>query len=343
MNTESKTRLIEARTAATDLLRKMETEELPAERYLLQAKRIARLLRDTDAQTWLNLEISGYREGLELSLLGNCLQYAKDAGRISDDGKYYVTSLPRLEAACASDKQRVENASAKPSTGTAENFVAANATAKMFRDQLATLNSVKKTYLENVALYSAMKAAIHSYITDTLIALEFGDVAESIFDELRHDVDTFIRSHSPKSAEKLIAIAERMAEGNSEAFSEALTSCRRLLMTLADSVFPPSETDWTDSSGKKRKIGKENYKNRLIAFIESKILIGSTKSLLESDLEHLCSRLDAVYDKACKGVHADVSAEEARLTIIQAYIFIGEIARTLIVTDQQSSAVDSQG
>lgn len=63
MNTTTKSRLNEARIVATDLLQKMETSDLPIERNLLQAKRLARLLRDTDAQTWLDLEISGYQNG----------------------------------------------------------------------------------------------------------------------------------------------------------------------------------------------------------------------------------------------------------------------------------------
>jgi len=241
--------------------------------------------------------------------------------------KYYLVSLPRLEASCSCDKQRVEGSCIVPTTNTAENYLVAGATNKMLSEQLSVINSIKNIYLENVALFSALKASVHSYVTDTLISIEFGDVAESIFDELRHDVDAFIRVHSPKAAEKLLAIAERMAEGSSESYAEALTSCRRLLMTVADSIFPPSDTEWIDGAGKKRKVGVENYKNRLIAFIESNMASKGTRSLLENELEHLCSRLDSVYDKSCKGVHTDVSGEEARLTIIQAYIFIGEVAK----------------
>jgi len=336
----TQSRLTEARRVATELLQKMETTDLPVERHLLQAKRLARLLRDGDAQTWLDLEIRGYPSGLNFSTLGDCLKYAKAAGRITEDDKYYTSSLPRLEAACASDKHRVENAGVKPSTDTAKDFLVARATIEMFNTQLGILNSVKNSYLENIALLSALKASVHSYVTDTLISIEFGDVAESIFDELRHDVDSFIRTHSPKAAEGLLAIAERMAEGSAESHAEALMSCRRLLMTLADSIFPPSDTDWTDGAGKKRKVGAENYKNRLIAFIETNLSSQSTRSLIENELEHLCSRLDSIYEKTCKGVHAAVSAGEARLTIIQAYIFIGEVARIAKASDQQVAGGD---
>jgi len=341
MNNSKTSKLIEARTVATDLLQKMETSDFPIERNLLQAKRLARLLRDTDAQTWLDLEISGYQDDFNMLSLGNCLQYAKAAGRIDKKSNFYLTSLPRLEAACAADRQRVENLSPKPSTGTAENYVVAGATTQMLRDQIIAFNMVKEVYLKNIALFSSLKAAIHSYVTDTLIAIEFGDFAESIFDELRHDVDTFIRSNSPKSAEKLLAIAERMAEGNAEAHAEALTSCRRLLMAVADSVFPPADTDWVDGSGKNHKVGPDNYKNRLAAFIASRLKSETTHAILKNELEHLCSRLDAIYEKTCKGVHTDVSVEEARLAIIEAYIFIGEIARLRRSTDQQSGPGDA--
>lgn len=149
MDATTKSRLNEARTVAIDLLQKMETSDLPIERHLLQAKRCARLIRDTDAQTWLDLEITGYQNGFHMRTLGNCLKYAQAGGRITKKDKYYLTSLPRLEAACAADRQRVENASAKPSTATAENYLVAAATTKMLQDQIAALNAVKETYLNN--------------------------------------------------------------------------------------------------------------------------------------------------------------------------------------------------
>ena len=324
---KQKSRLWEAREVASQLLDDMETQEHPVERHLMRAKRIARLLRDTDSQTWLDLESRGYPKDFSISKLGNCLKYAKAGGRVTEDSKYYLISLPSLEAECLSDKNRVEKAIPMASSGTAENFLVSAATSKMYEDQIQAINKVKKVYLQNVALYSALKAAVHSYVTDTLISLEFGDIAESIFDTLRQQVDTFIRSRSPKAAEKFLMIAERMAEGNTEACAEALTSCRRLLMTVADSLFPPSDSDWIDGTGKKRKVGIDNYKNRLLAFIESSIKSSTTRALIENDLEHLSKRLDAIYEKSCKGVHSDVTIEEARLTIIQAYIFIGELSR----------------
>ncbi len=170
-----------------------------------------------------------------------------------------------------------------------------------------------------------MKSAIHSYVTDTYLAIELGDVAESIFENAREQVDKFIRSNCPKAAEKILVINERMQDGTDESLSSALTSCRRLLMDVADSVFP-AQKEWKDRQGNVRTVGAEQYKNRLLAYLSDLSTSKGSFALLESELEHLASRLDVVYDKTCKGVHVDVTLEEARLTVIHTYLFLGELA-----------------
>jgi hypothetical protein len=49
----------EARGLVKDLLDSLETRSEPISQCLLKAKRLARLLRDCDAQTWLDLEFKG--------------------------------------------------------------------------------------------------------------------------------------------------------------------------------------------------------------------------------------------------------------------------------------------
>jgi hypothetical protein len=117
-----------------------------------------------------------------------------------------------------------------------------------------------------------------------------------------------------------------MADGSEESRSAALTSCRRLLMDVADSVFPASDAEWVDRKGGKRKVGNEQYKNRLLAYLADLGESEGSYALLESELEHLASRLDIIYEKTCKGVHVDVSKNEANLAVIHTYLFIGEVA-----------------
>ena len=145
-----------------------------------------------------------------------------------------------------------------------KNFLEKSATEALMATQLKQQVQQKKNYASSRAIYSSMKSAIHNYATDTYLAVELGDVAEDIFEGARNLVDTFIRSHCPKTAEKIVAINERMSDGSVESLSAALTSCRRLLMDVANSVFPARDEEWKDRKGRVRKVGIEQYKNRIL-------------------------------------------------------------------------------
>ena len=320
-------RIDESRIVAKELLESLEASQDSIDKILMKAKRLARLMRDSDAQIWLDLETRGYPDEFNLAELGNCKQYAKRGGRITSDGKYYLAGLPKLEAQIKSDKAIIDAFRTSKYSSTAKDYLEAGATSRLIAEQVGLQRTQKETYANNQSLFTSMKSAIHNYATEVYLAIELGDVAQDIFEDAREKVDVFIRVNCPKAAEQLIAINERMQENLPESRSAALTSCRRLLMTVADSIFPPQSEDWKDSKGKMRKVGTEEYKNRLLAFADNRTGSNSSNSILASEIEHLSARLDAVYEKVSKGVHTEVSPDEARLAVIQTYLFIGEIAR----------------
>lgn len=321
-------RIDEARKVSELLLGDLENSTSKIDAILMRAKRLARLMRDSDAQTWLDLETKGYPDNFSFSEIGSCLKYATSGGRINlITSKYYPQSLPTFEANAESDEALLNSLrTAKAPTTKVKDFVEKNATEALMVTQLKLQNQQKNNYANSKSMYSSMKAAIHNYATDTYLAVELGDVAEDIFEGARNLVDAFIRSHCPKAAEKVVAINERMNNGSPESLSSALTSCRRLLMDVADSIFPARDEEWRDRKDRLRKVGVEQYKNRLLAYLAELSDSEGSYSLLESELDHLASRLDLIYEKNCKGVHIDVSLEEARLAVIHTYLFLGEIA-----------------
>ncbi|MGO8738663.1 AbiTii domain-containing protein [Rhodoblastus sp.] len=239
------TRIVEARQVVQLLLDDLEGSVSPIEAVLMRAKRLARLMRDTDAQNWLDLETRGYPDDFSFEELGTCLKYAVSGGRLNvSTSKYYKKSLPSLEAAVNSDTAIITSLRSQSNiTAHVKNYTETGATERVMATKLALLQEQKNNYVENKRILSSMKAAIHSYVTDTYLAIELGDIAEEIFESARNEVDAFVRAHCPKAAEKLIAISERMAEKSSESRTAALTSCRRLLMTVADSLFPPRDNE----------------------------------------------------------------------------------------------------
>ena len=91
-------------------------------------------------------------------------------------------------------------------------------------------------------------------------------------------------------------------------------------------VFPPRAEDYVDRRGTPRKVGGEEYKNRLMAFIESNTPSQSSLDMEAGQMERLAAWLDSVYEKTCKGVHVDVTPTEARLALIHTYMVVADVA-----------------
>jgi hypothetical protein len=317
-----------ARLAAEELLAALETGSEPVTQSLMRAKRLARLLRDQDADSWLNYELRGYPENFNFDSLGTCRRYALEGGRLTQDGKYYPKSLPSFEADCHAAGIALSEAShATSASNKVANFVEAGATQRLVDNARAHALAQRNAYATIQALLASFRSAIHSYASDCSIALALGDAAEDLFAKARESVDAFIRSRAPAAAKQLVSIAERMRDGDPESLSSAMTSCRRLLLSVADAVFPSRDVDYADQNGRKRKVGPEEYKNRLLAYLETSVSERGVVSVVETNLDHLAARLDSIYEKMCKGVHVDVTEGEARLTVINTYLFIAEIAR----------------
>lgn len=206
-----------------------------------------------------------------------------------------------------------------------ENYTVKRATEEFLANRLSQQITARRTYNESHALVVALRAAIHAYATDTYLAIEFGDVAQDIFEQARNDVDKFVRSYCPKAAEQIVAINERMRDKTNELRTAALTTCRRLLLSVADALFP-ARASWQDSKGRARKVGPEDYKNWLLAYLDEKQPSEGSNEVISSGIEHLAARLDAIYSKTSKGVHVDVTEQESRLAVIHTYLFLGEVA-----------------
>jgi len=204
-------RIDEIRKVSESLLDDLESSKLSIDPILMKAKRLARLMRDSDAQTWLDLETKGYPEDFSFSELGSCLKYTESSGRIDiKNSKYWIKSLPELEADTESEEAQLDSlrmGSNSPSNVT--NYLEKRATEGLMSTQLKVQTNQKKNYAKAKAIFSSLKSGIHNYATETYIAVELGDVAKDIFDGARNVVDSFVRSHCPKAAEKLIAINER--------------------------------------------------------------------------------------------------------------------------------------
>ena len=74
-----------------------------------------------------------------------------------------------------------------------------------------------------------------------------------------------------------------------------------------------------------RKLGKNQYINRIIAFIEENSTSERFKSIVGSHLKYIGDRLDSIFKATQKGSHSTVNKEEADRYVLYTYLVINDI------------------
>jgi hypothetical protein len=148
-----------------------------------------------------------------------------------------------------------------------------------------------------------------------------------VYDRNRKYVDQRLALLAPQALEQFAAAYRRQAEGDAEARSHALTSCRRVLKTLADVLYPPREGQIEGIDGRPRKLTDDKFVSRLCQYAAERASGSASRDVLVSQIKALGDRLDALNDLSSKGVHADVSGVEVDQCLIQTYLIVGDLLR----------------
>ena len=188
------------------------------------------------------------------------------------------------------------------------------------------LNRGKRSYdgihhrdnLQRVIVATSNAAYLHA--TGIFKRLSFGEIPSRQFNTIRDRVDNLLLDLCPEAIEKFMVAYERLASSSAEDWSHALTAARRIFKSVADSLYPPRETP----EGA-RKLGEEQYINRLWAFLDENAEAGSDKDLAKAHINYMGAFLQRLNEKASKGVHAEVSYEEAVRAVLYTYLTLGDL------------------
>lgn len=172
--------------------------------------------------------------------------------------------------------------------------------------------------LRRVISATANAAAIHA--NRLYASLAFGEIPRQHFDLIRNKVDNLLLDICPEVIEQFMMAYERLSSGRTEDWSHALTSCRRIIKAVADVIYPPK-----DEKVAGRKVGDQQYINRIWAFLDENMTSSSDKNLAKAHINYLGSFIEELNKKTSKGVHSDVSHEEAVRTVLYTYLTLGDI------------------
>lgn len=291
---------------AKELLDDIELSRLPAESLLLKASRLARWVGSDEIKYWINLEMKGYNGSNEISL-----KYMGVTGRWTnrEEKKGYWGPLAQHEAALEAQNIKLRSLSTPDTSGDWALRVM-----HMHQEQMATTTN----YISTLSgIKSKVLAHLHDFVSEVYYEKEFDSLSESIFEKYKSEIDTLIAAHCGDVLEQIPSVMSRLAEGNSESISQALSTARRIIDSFADSIFPPTE-ETINIGGNEVTLGANKHQNRINAYVHQRIDSKSRKTKIRQNLSNL-------YDRVSTGVHNEVTTEEARSLFLNTYLLLGEV------------------
>ncbi len=307
----------EALELSETIRKDIEMGEIPLSGIALRTKRLADILKDTVYQKIFDYEVNGYpttpdginQDVWECAVIANRIYQKKDDKTSEVKNYAHIKSIEELEAIL--QVYRPANTWISHGIG--------------FSNPIYTSSELD----EMQKLLSNRKRFIYDYISQKYYELKFSYLAEDAFSRIRESVDKSIGSLVPMGDQRIKSIYKNLRSDNPEDWSMAVHGCRRVLTALADAAFPPqTEPRHKNVNGKeiKIKLGPDEYKNRLICFVEDHSNSERFKELVGSHLEFLENRLESVIEAANKGTHSIIiSREEADRYVVYTYMIVGDI------------------
>ncbi|MFT9637635.1 hypothetical protein ACMZ49_10015 [Alcaligenes phenolicus] len=291
---------------AKELLDDIELSRLSAESLLLKSSRLARWVGSDEIKYWIGLEMKGYNSSNEISL-----KYMGITGRWTnkEEGTGYWGPLAQHEAALEAQNINLRSLTTPDTSGTAAIRI-------LQMHQQAMVSTTK-----NISTLSGIKsrvlAHLHNFVSEVYYEKEFDSLSESIFERYKNDIDTLISEHCGDVIQQIPSVMSRLAEGDAESISQALSTTRRIIESFADSIFPPTD-EKINIGGNEVTLDASKHQNRINAFVHQRINSKTRKSKIRQNLSNL-------YDRVSTGVHKDVTAEEARSLFLNTYLLLGEV------------------
>jgi hypothetical protein len=318
--------------------------------------RLAALRRDYGNLWWLRVETIGIADKREMASLDTemaavlepsiwkamrektLLDYMERRRIAGDKSEDLVSaeSVREVETALAGLVDLVESSRPAPGLHPQDLYFAVESHQKL---KLKTQAGIHGRRL----ILGRIRTRLARFVSETESAIEFGQAATGAFERVRDVVDGMLLQIAPEALAKFKSANERAAEGDPEAGSQALVSCRRILVSLADSLYPATNAVVKGGDGVERVMSEERYRNRLWQFISDNVPHDSARRLTQASLNETGGRLDILNDLASKGVHADVTAAEVDQCVVQTYLLAGDLLRLRPagpVTGGQPSDVD---
>lgn len=319
----------EALKISEEILDNLEDSNFKNSVVVLKCLKLARLMDDYDAIDWLLCEIEGYKSdknGIPSDLFEIGIKHGRETEE-NEKGKTMFTDLSSELELLSESSQKIVG------TYTTEGVSVAGDTAAIaMNNLLASVRNNNTNALLRISScqrkLSILRGEYYKYVMNINIQLKFSDKVDSIFDDYRLRTDNYLVDNLPSGTKKLSSIYSRLKENDEESYSQASTSCRKLIREFTDDLFKKIYPDNTLKkielrNGKSFDITGDHYLNRLYVVLDSV----SVSKMKEENIIQTANWIESINDRICNGLHNDISLDEIKDTILHMYILIGDMIK----------------
>lgn len=322
-------KLEEALNLSEEILNQLEDANVKTSVIALKCLRLARLMDDYESVDWLVCEMERYKstkDGIPHDLFELGAKHGRERKNDKGERILFTELSSELELLCESSQKSIGSYTTEGVSvaGEYSHVAMNNLLNSVTRNNTGTINVIK----ESQKKLSILRGEYYRYAMNINIQLKFSEKIESIFDDYRTIVDKYLADNLPTGTRKLSSIYSRLKEKDEESYSQASTSCRKLLREFIDDMFQKLYPDFSDkkivlNSGKEFDITGDHYLNRMYAILD-KVSISDMK---KDNVLQTASWIESINDRICNGLHNDVSLTEIKDTILHLYILLGDMIK----------------
>ncbi|MFG0322985.1 hypothetical protein ACF8EF_11745 [Pseudomonas sp. zjy_15] len=272
---------------AKELLDDIELSRVNCESLLLKSSRLARWVGSEEIKAWIGYEMHGFNTTDPTSL-----KYMGITGRWIDykERKGYWGPLAQQETIIQTQQMKLKNLQTPDTSG--------DWGLKVMSMHQESIKSASHLIHQISAIRSKVLATLHNFISAIYYEKQFDSLSESIFEKYKSDIDTLLSTHCGSVLEQIPSVMARLAEGSTEATSQALNTTRRIIDAFADSIFPPQDTPIV-IDGNEVSLGPDRHLNRINAYVNQRVTSKSRITKIRQNLANL-------YERVSTGVHSEI-------------------------------------
>lgn len=313
---------VEALKIVEEGLKELETAKGSVAVAVQKLSRVARLLNNEEIYIWAEIQLANplYIDVISPLITEIKLQLKKQEELQNfDDAEKIISTFSDCKIIyekhiepCLDYKLSTKHGSLK-SVKFIEDRIDYISKLRRFKDGVYQLSSLHQ-HLDYI------RKTAHQYLSELHNKLKFSGTITSSFDLLKNAVDDRLLDLDPEIAEQLMLAFKSVSSDNKEEWSQALATCRRLLESLADKLYPAS-----DLVIGKRTFKQNQFVNRLWQFMNESIASDSNRELAQMHVNYLGSWLEKANKITNKGVHDEVSQLEATKAIFHIYLMLADL------------------